>query len=77
MGHAAFVQEIINLFLSRVWRYQGDNQNPHIEKGQTTQWSKQKGQTTQWLKQKGQTTQWSKQKGQMDKQWSTKHYTGN
>jgi hypothetical protein len=35
-----------------------------VEKGQTTQWSKEKGQTTQWSKEKGQTTQWSKEKGQ-------------
>jgi len=29
----------------RVWRYQGGNQNPYIEKEQTTQWPKEKVQT--------------------------------
>jgi hypothetical protein len=27
-----------------VWRYQWGNQNPYIEKGQTTQWPREKGQ---------------------------------
>jgi len=30
----------------RAWRYQRGNQNPYIEKEQTTQWPKEKGQTT-------------------------------
>ena len=32
------------LVITRVWRYQRGNQNPQIEKEQTTQWLKEKGQ---------------------------------
>jgi len=53
----------IKTFARRVWRYQRGNQNPYIEKGQTTQWSKETGQTTQW----------SKETVQKDKQRSTNH----
>jgi len=32
----------LNYCKSRAWRYQTGNQNPYIEKGQTTKWPKEK-----------------------------------
>ena len=31
------------VYLTKVWTYQRGNQNPYIEGGQTTQWSKERG----------------------------------
>jgi hypothetical protein len=39
-----YVSFISVLYIRRVWRYQRSNQNPYIEREQTTQWPKVKGQ---------------------------------
>ena len=37
------ITRLKKLQLRRVWRYQRDNHNHQIDKGQTTQWPKEKG----------------------------------
>ena len=42
-GHLALsITTNVFMLLRRVWRYQRGNQNPYIEKDQTTQWPKEK-----------------------------------
>jgi hypothetical protein len=37
-GQTTIYKTYVNI--RRVWRYQRGNQNPYIEEGETTQWSK-------------------------------------
>ena len=41
-AQVCIIEDLLRLYLSRVWRYQRGNQNPYIEEEQTTQWPKRK-----------------------------------